>query len=222
MAGPVLALRDVRRSYHAAGREVTPVTGVSLELAPGERLVVRGRSGSGKTTLLALMGLLDPPDTGEVLHHGRDLWREHERVRSGERLRGIGFVFQHFHLLPRLTALENVALPVKAAGHANPSRRAAELLARMGFADRAEHFPHQLSGGQQQVVAVARALANRPYLVLADEPTGELDPESAARVMEVLESSCDADGAALVLVTHDPALAPRGARTLRLEGGKLA
>ncbi|MEA3198899.1 MAG: putative transport system ATP-binding protein [Thermoplasmata archaeon] len=219
---PVLALRGVRRAYRAAGHVVTPLEGVALDVAAGERVVVRGRSGSGKTTLLAVAGLLDAPDAGTVLHKGRDLWRATDAERARERLTGIGFVFQHFHLLPRLSAQENVALPMKAAGATDAGARAAELLSRMGLAERAGHLPHQLSGGQQQVVAVARALANRPYLVLADEPTGELDPESARRVMDALDEACAQSEAALMLVTHDPGLAPPGARQVRIEGGRLA
>lgn len=214
---PAIALRGVTRAFG----DVQVLRGLDLVVARGERVVVRGASGSGKSTLLAIMGLIDPPDAGSVLHRGRDLALSPEAERSRERLRGVGFVFQRFHLMPTLTALQNVALPAKAAGAQDAQARAASLLDRMGLAHRLDHLPHELSGGQQQMVAVARAVVNRPYLVLADEPTGELDPESGARVLAILQEATQRDGAALVMVTHAPEQVSSGARHVRLEGGVL-
>lgn len=214
---PAIALRGVSRSFG----DVQVLRGLDLVVARGERVIVRGASGSGKSTLLAIMGLIDPPDAGDVRHAGRDLALASEAERSRERLRGVGFVFQRFHLMPTLTALQNVALPAKAAGALDAQERAAELLARVGLSSRADHLPHELSGGQQQMVAVARAVVNKPYLVLADEPTGELDPDSGARVLALLQEATQRDGAALVMVTHAPEQAPPGARHLRLDGGAL-
>ena len=217
MAEPVLSLRGVSKSYGS----VRVLREAALDVRPGELVVVRGASGSGKSTLLHLAGLMDAPDAGAVVHKGRDLSREPEEAKSRERLAGLGFVFQRCYLVPTLTAEANVSLPLKAARVEEPSVRARELLARVGLDGRETHYPHELSGGQQQLVAVARALANRPYLVLADEPTGELDPQSAARVMEMLGRAAREHGAAVVLVTHAPEKAPAKARHLELRDGKL-
>lgn len=217
MPEPVLSLRGVSKSFG-----VLPVLrGVDLDVASGELVVVRGASGSGKSTLLHMAGLMDAPDAGVVLHEGRDLGRAREEERSRARLRGLGFVFQRCYLVPTLTAARNVALPLKAAGASDPDREAARLLERVGLRGREAHLPHQLSGGQQQLVAVARALANKPYLLLADEPTGELDPESAARVMDVLRSASREERTAVVLVTHAPEKTPSPARHLALREGAL-
>ena len=217
MVGPVLSLRGVSKRYGS----LDVLRSVDLDVSPGELVVVRGASGSGKSTLLHLAGLMDAPDAGTVAHRGRDLSRESEEERARERLAGLGFVFQRCYLVPTLTAAANVSLPIKAAGAEEPSARAHQLLERVGLRGREEHLPHQLSGGQQQLVAVARALANKPYLVLADEPTGELDPESAQRVMEMLGRAAREDKAAVVLVTHAPEKAPTPARHLALLQGKL-
>lgn len=219
MPEAVLRLRSVFRNYG----ELPVLKGVDLDVARGELVVIRGQSGSGKSTLLHLMGLMDAPDEGEVLHSGKELARASEVERAQERLRGIGFVFQRCYLVPTLSATRNVALPLRAAG-LSPTEsveRANALLESVGLRGREEHFPHQLSGGQQQLVAVARALANRPYLVLADEPTGELDPESGARVMQILGRATREHDAGVVLVTHAPATAPSPARHLALRDGKL-
>lgn len=197
--------------------------GVDLDVHAGELLVVRGASGSGKSTLLHLMGLMDEPEEGSILHGGRDLRTAKPEAKAEERLRGIGFVFQRCYLVPTLSAAANVGLPLKAAG-ASPEeagKRVRELLEAVGLRGREDHRPHELSGGQQQMVAVARALANRPYLLLADEPTGELDPESGARVMEMLGRASREHGASVVLVTHAPQMAPAPARHLALREGRL-
>lgn len=217
MAGPVLSLRGVSKSYGS----LQVLRGIDLDVAAGELVVVRGASGSGKSTLLHLAGLMDAPDAGSVIHRGRDLSREPEEAKARERLGGLGFVFQRCYLVPTLDAAANVALPLKAAGADDPGKRARALLQGVGLEGREAHYPHELSGGQQQLVAVARALANEPYLVLADEPTGELDPESAARVMETLGRAAREHGAAVVLVTHAPEKAASPARHLALRAGAL-
>lgn len=223
VAEPALRMDGVSRAYSTPGGPVPILRGVSLDVASGDFLVITGRSGAGKSTMLHLMGLMDAPDAGKVLHQGRDLSRASEIERGRERLAGIGFVFQHFYLVPTLSAARNVMLPLKAAGVSDAVRaaRVKELLEATGLADRGDHLPHELSGGQQQLVAVARALANRPYLVLADEPTGELDEESGARVVALLSLARE-EGAAVVMVTHAPASAPPAARRLRLDGGMLS
>lgn len=218
--GPApLALRDVSKSYG----ELSVLHGVSFEARAGELTVIQGASGSGKSTLLHLMGLMDEPDDGEVLHQGRALAAQPEDDRARERLRGIGFVFQRCYLVPTLTAAQNIALPMKAAGlpDADRDRRVTQLLAEVGLEGRDTHYPHELSGGQQQMVAVARALANAPYLLLADEPTAELDPAHAQRVMGMLATAAREHGAAVVLVTHAPERAPSPARHLELRQGAL-
>ena len=221
---PPLALRDVWKGYDRDGERVDVLRGVSFEVAAREFVVVRGRSGSGKSTLLHLMGLMDEPERGVVLHRGVDHRGASEAARAEVRLRGLGFVFQRCHLVPTLTAAKNVALPMKAAGMGQAEREARirSLFDDMGLRDRGDHYPHQLSGGQQQMVAVARALANRPYLVLADEPTGNLDPETGGRVLDLLHRVNRDHGAAVVLVTHAPETAPPGARHLELADGRLA
>lgn len=213
-------MESVERTYASPdGGTLVALSDVTLDLHGGETLAVLGPSGSGKSTLLALAGLMDAPTGGRVLHKGRELAEAGEREREHERLTGIGFVFQHFYLVPTLTAERNVALPLKAAGRPEPMREARDILKQVGLAHRREHYAHQLSGGEQQLVAVARALANRPYLLLADEPTGELDADAAARVLSLLQGAVE-EGAALALVTHDPAIVPAGARTLRLQKGR--
>jgi putative ABC transport system ATP-binding protein len=215
---PVVALESASKSYGA----LNVLRGADFAIAPGELVVVTGASGSGKSTLLNLLGLMDTPSAGRVLHQGRDLSAATEKQRSHERLRGVGFVFQHYYLVPTLSAARNIALPMKAAGVDAHERdeRVAELLDGVGLAGREDHFPHELSGGQQQMVAVARALANKPPLILADEPTGELDEENGARVMARLRAAASG-GTAVVLVTHQPATAPASARRLRLTEGRL-
>ncbi len=219
-SAPALRLEAVRKEY---ARGVVALQSVSLDVRAGELLAVIGASGSGKSSLLALAGLMDHPSSGRVLHRGVDLSRAPERARERERLLGIGFVFQHFYLVPTLTAEENVALPLKAAGVRSVERKARldSLFASVDLEARRGHLPHEMSGGEQQRVAVARALANKPYLLLADEPTGELDPESGARVMALIAATCQAQGTAVALVTHDRGLIPRGARVVELAQGVL-
>ncbi len=215
----MLAARGLVKTYDQ-GR-VRALDGVDLEIATGEFVSVVGPSGSGKSTLLHMLGALDRPDAGHVLLEGRDLGREHrlDRVRA----RSIGFVFQLHNLLPALTALENVELPLRAlrVGHAERRRRAAGLLTRVGLEGRLHHRPTGLSGGERQRVAVARALVNEPRVVLADEPTGELDQAAGRTVLELLTALRAESGVTLVLVTHDPDLAGLADRTVRLLDGRV-
>ncbi|OLC40128.1 MAG: hypothetical protein AUH43_27175 [Acidobacteria bacterium 13_1_40CM_65_14] len=204
-AGPIAALRDV-----------------SLRVDAGEYVAISGPSGCGKSTLLHLVGCVDQPTSGEILFEDRDVAVLSEAERSRIRLMRIGFVFQRFFLLPMLTARENIELPQAEAGAAAADRRARtrELLEYVGLADRADHLPSQLSGGEMQRVAIARALANRPALLVADEPTGELDEQTGEQVADVFDR-VHADGTAILVVTHNPALAARASRRVTMKSGSL-
>jgi lipoprotein-releasing system ATP-binding protein len=219
-----LSARGVRKHYVGGdGRTLTVLDGVDLEIARGDSVSVIGRSGSGKSTLLQVLGGLDEPNAGEVYVGGRALRRLNEEELGRVRSTMIGFVFQFHHLLREFTALENVMMPqlIRGAGPREARDRARELLGGMGLEGRATHKPAQLSGGEQQRVAVARALANRPLVLLADEPSGNLDPETAEGLHDEFFRVCRDEGAALVLVTHDLALAARAGRVLRLHAGHL-
>lgn len=214
-------LAAVSKQYPAG--EVSALREVSLTVAAGSFLSIEGPSGCGKTTLLNLLGLLDVPTSGVVRWNGRDASGLRERERARLRLHGVGFIFQRFHLLPTLTAFQNVELPLRAAGRrgAERERRVHELLGRVGLSARASAFPHQLSGGEEQRVAVARALANGPGLLLADEPTGELDQANAESVLDLLAEAQRESGASLVVVTHNAEVARRARRHLRMLDGKI-
>lgn len=202
----LLALRDVRKDYRAPDGSVLPVLDIAeLCLEPGEQVALSGPSGSGKTTLLHVIAGLLVPDAGEVVLSGTDLVRLSEAARDRVRATELGIVFQSFHLLPGYTVFENVLLGM-AFGPGIDRARAKALLVQLGLADRLHHRPDQLSIGQQQRVALARALAHRPRLVLADEPTGSLDARSAAAALELIRGACTEQGAALLLVSHDPAV----------------
>jgi putative ABC transport system ATP-binding protein len=201
---------------------VTILDGVTLAVPAGQFCAVTGPSGSGKSTLLGLIAGLDRPTAGSIEVAGIDLGRLDEDARARLRRETIGYVFQSFHLIPTLTARENVAVPLELAGAADAAGRAAALLAEVGLADRAGHYPAQLSGGEQQRVALARAVANRPALLLADEPTGNLDSATGSRIIELLLGWRRAHGATLVLVTHDPALARHAERVVELRDGRVA
>ena len=192
---------------------------MSFDVAAGETLAIVGPSGSGKTTLLGLLAGLDTPTTGSVLLDGTDLAQLDEDARA--RLRGdrVGFVFQSFQLVPTLTALENVQVPLELRGIRDTTARARDLLERVGLGGRTHHFPTQLSGGEQQRVAIARAFVNRPRVLFADEPTGNLDGATGSRIVELLEQLNREDGTTIVLVTHDPSLAARLGRSIRLADG---
>jgi putative ABC transport system ATP-binding protein len=217
----MLRCESLTQTYASGGRELVVLQDISFELAQGDVLAIVGPSGSGKSTLLGLLAGLDRPKSGRVLLGGFDLSALDEDARA--RLRGeqVGFVFQSFQLIPTLTARENVALPLELRG-VDGRGRADELLRRVGLGERAQHFPAQLSGGEQQRVALARAFSGRPRLLFADEPTGNLDAATGAGVIDLLVELNREGGTTLVLVTHDPELAARAARVIRLSGGRIA
>jgi putative ABC transport system ATP-binding protein len=219
---PSIELSRVVRTY-GAGRpeEVRALRGIDLAIPPGEFLSVAGPSGCGKTTLLNLLGLLDTPTSGEMRWNGEAVGDRTDRARARLRLEGVGFIFQRFYLLPTLTARENVELPMRAARVPRPerTRRASGLLDEVGLRGREDAFPHQLSGGEEQRVAVARALANRPGLLLADEPTGELDSGNSQAILALLERVRADHDATLVVVTHDPEVARRARRHITMRDG---
>ncbi|MCY3547174.1 MAG: ABC transporter ATP-binding protein [Gemmatimonadetes bacterium] len=214
----MIEARGLTRTFKSGSRPLEVLKGVELEISAGQFVAVAGPSGSGKTTLLGLLAGLDRPTAGRVIIDGQDLDALTEDERARFRVNRIGFVFQTFHLLPTLTALENVLVPLELAG-SGATARASALLDRVGLGDRAHHYPVQLSGGERQRVSLARAFANRPRILFADEPTGNLDRETGARVAALLEQLNRDAGTTLVLVTHDGELAARADRILRLEGG---
>ncbi len=218
---PRLVARGVSRTFRVGDTPVRALTGVDLEIGPGEVIVVAGPSGSGKSTLLHLLGALDRPDSGQVLIDGHDISTLPEQQRTLLRRSQLGFVFQSFHLVPVLTAIENVELPLLVAGVPRPERlaRATEVLGHVGLAGRLHHRPDRLSGGERQRVAVARALVHRPLAVLADEPTGNLDSDNALRVFDLLADLGMAAGTSIVVSTHDPQLIARAPRVVRLRDG---
>jgi lipoprotein-releasing system ATP-binding protein len=223
-AAPSIVARGVRKSYVGGdGTRLQVLDGVDLEVRPGEMVSVIGQSGSGKSTLLHVLGALDHADAGEVFVGGRHVAALREEALAELRGRNVGFVFQFHHLLREFSALENVMMPqlIVGTGEGEARKRAEELLGLVGLMPRASHKPAQLSGGEQQRVAVARALANRPLAVLADEPSGNLDPDTSERLHDLLFAVCREEGAAMVLVTHDLGLAARADRVLRLHGGQL-
>jgi len=204
-----------------AGGLLTILDDVGFTVAKGDTVAVVGASGSGKSTLLGLLAGLDLPSEGSVEVSGAQIFDWDEDERAAWRAENVGFVFQSFQLLPQMTALENVMLPLELAGARDASNRAKALLERVGLADRARHYPRTLSGGEQQRVALARAFAPQPPLLFADEPTGSLDHATGERIIELLFEMNRESGATLVLVTHDPALAGRCRRTLSLKSGRL-
>jgi len=220
-AAIILADR-VSRVFQMPAGPVTAVRDVTLTIGAGDYVAVRGPSGCGKSTLLHMLGCVDTPSAGILRFDGSDVTKLSDRARSFLRLRHIGFVFQRFFLLPMLTAWENVELPQSEAGVPKSERQARtrELLAYVGLEARAEHRPSQLSGGEMQRVAIARALANRPRVLLADEPTGELDSATGEQISSLLDR-VNADGTALIIVTHDPDLAGRAHRILMMADGRV-
>jgi putative ABC transport system ATP-binding protein len=220
---PLFDLRGVTRSFRQGAAEVMAVNEVDLQVRPGEFLVVAGPSGSGKTTLLQLLGGLDRATRGELLFEGRDLSRLGDRELTRLRLETFGFVFQQFNLIPTLTARENVEAAIAPTDTTNARRRSlAELLLdAVGLAERAGHLPTQLSGGEQQRVAIARALANGPQVLLADEPTGNLDEATGDEVLELLRQVAAEQGRAVILITHDQSIAAGASRVVRMRDGRI-
>ncbi|MGE5697996.1 MAG: ABC transporter ATP-binding protein [Candidatus Sericytochromatia bacterium] len=219
---PVLQLKGVDKTYRRGDEQVHVLVNFDFTLCTGEFVVVTGPSGAGKSTLLHIAGGLDAPDNGTVAVAGQDIWSMKSGARAAFRRRNLGFVFQFFNLVPMLTAVQNVSLPLVLDGV--PARaadaRGTELLQRVGLGDRARHRPAELSGGQMQRVAVARALVARPSIVLADEPTGNLDRHSSTEVLELLRALANEDGTAVVMVTHDQAAARYGSREVHLVDGR--
>ncbi len=224
MSDSVMVLDAIHKSFgrHAESR-VSVLSGVTLRIATGEIVGLIAPSGAGKSTLLHIAGLLESPDSGEIEIGGTKVGGLSDRRRTRMRRTEIGFVYQFHHLLPEFTALENVMLPQLANGQSSSSaeRRAHDLLARVGLADRAKHRPAELSGGEQQRVALCRALANQPQFLLADEPTGNLDPNTAAQVFDTLMELVRSTGLSALIATHNLDLAGRMDRILRLSGGKV-
>jgi putative ABC transport system ATP-binding protein len=218
---PSVVLSDVHLTLTAGSGPVNILNGVSLSVGQGETLAVVGPSGSGKTTMLMLMAGLERPSSGRVLMAGADLTGMGEDELARFRRENLGIVFQAFHLIPTMTALENAALPLEFAHHPDARRLALDALEQVGLGKRAGHYPSQLSGGEQQRVALARAFAPRPRIILADEPTGNLDEDTGARVMDLLFTMQAEENATLVMVTHDRSLAGRCDRTVAMHSGRM-
>ena len=218
----IVSLRDVHRDYPLGAERVHALQGVSLDVERGDYVAIVGPSGCGKSTLLNLIGVIDQPTSGTVEVGGKRVDDMSDWQATSFRLHNIGFVFQRFYLMPILSAVENVALPMSEAGMPREEQRAraAELLAYVGLSNRERHRPSQLSGGEQQRVAIARALANRPALILADEPTGELDAHTGAEIISLFKR-LNADGATIVVVTHDEDLATAAKRKVHMRDGRI-
>jgi putative ABC transport system ATP-binding protein len=219
---PIVSVRDVRRDYPLGVERVHALQGVTIDVAGGDYVAIVGPSGCGKSTLLNLIGVIDHPTSGTVSIAGRRVDAMSDREATSFRLRNIGFVFQRFYLMPILSALENVALPMAEArvGTAERRERAARLLDYVGLGNRLKHRPSELSGGEQQRVAIARALANEPSLLLADEPTGELDARTGAEIISLFQQ-LNADGTTIVVVTHDEDLADAARRKIHMRDGRI-
>lgn len=224
MAHMVIEASGIRKTFGSGNARVVALDGVDFDAVQSEFVAMMGPSGSGKSTLLSILGGLDLPDEGEVRVNGQNLLRMNETQRTVLRRRHIGFVFQSFNLVPVMTAMENVALPLMldGKGRTRAQARAREVLEEVGLAERAAHRPGELSGGEQQRVAIARALVPRPTVVLADEPTGNLDMESGRGVLQTLRRACDESGQTIVLVTHDAAAAAWADRVVFLRDGHVA
>ncbi len=217
----VLAARGIGKTVKSGDSDLVILRDIELEITSGETVAIVGASGSGKSTLLAILAGLDTPSTGRVLLQGTDLFALDEDARAELRGRTVGFVFQSFQLLPALTALENVMLPLELAGRDDSEEEASKVLSRVGLAERLHHYPKHLSGGEQQRVALARAFVVRPALLLADEPTGSLDAESGGAVIDLLRELNSEFGTTLAMVTHDENLARRSQRVIRIAGGRV-
>jgi predicted ABC-type transport system involved in lysophospholipase L1 biosynthesis ATPase subunit len=224
MNEPLIAARGLRKSYELGRRSLEVLCGVDLAVSRGEFLALRGASGAGKSTLLHLLGGLDTANAGEILFAGKNLATLSGRGMAGFRNRSVGFIFQSYHLLPELDALENVCLPARMArtGVRECVARARDLLQRVGLKDRVDHKPYELSGGEQQRVAIARALVNEPELILADEPTGNLDSHTGEGIIELLCEIQRERRATLIVATHDAKVAARAPRVIELVDGQIA
>jgi putative ABC transport system ATP-binding protein len=221
MPEPILQSRSLGRTYRSGSRDLTVLKDISFSVEPGGFLAILGPSGSGKTTLLGLLAGLDRPTAGTVLLDGQDLGSLSEDQRARVRSEKVGFVFQAFQLIPTLTALENVQVPLELRGESNAGTTARDLLQRVGLGGREHHYPAQLSGGEQQRVAVARGFSSRPKLLFADEPTGNLDAATGATIIDLMVELNRDLGTTMVLVTHDLELAGRAHRTIRLADGRV-
>ena len=224
MAEPVpmlLSLSDIHLTLPGAAGDVSILRGVSLGLPPAKSIAIVGPSGSGKTSILMICAGLLKPSSGQIIFNGNDVTKKTEDELSTLRRDSMGIVFQSFHLIPTMTALENVAIPMELAGVENSTERAAQSLAEVGLSHRLTHYPAQLSGGEQQRVAIARAISMKPSLILADEPTGNLDQENGHGVMDLLFDRVKAGGATLALITHDPDLAASCDHQIHIRDGKV-
>ncbi len=221
----VISLRQLKKSYKLGDNLVQALRGVSLDIEEGEFVAITGPSGSGKSTMMHILGCLDQPSEGEYLLNGRNVSALSRNELADIRNKQIGFVFQGFNLLPRTTAVENVEVPLLYTRPVMPAaerrERAMKALAAMGLEDRYDHHPNQLSGGQQQRVAIARALVNEPSLILADEPTGNLDTKTSIEVMRLLQELREKGGITIVLITHEPDIAAYGTRTIAIRDGEI-
>ena len=219
----LLSARGLKKTYVMGQRSLEVLRGVDVAIARGDFVALRGASGTGKSTLLHLIGGLDTPNAGEIIFAGQNIAGISDRQLTDFRNRRVGFVFQAYHLLPELTALENVCLPARVAriSTGNAAKRAGELLARVGLKDRLDHKPSELSGGEQQRVAIARALINEPELLLADEPTGNLDSHTGGEIMELLQSLRTERQTTLVIATHDAKVAAAAPRVIELVDGRI-
>jgi putative ABC transport system ATP-binding protein len=215
----MLVTRELTKEYRSGTSTLAVLRDVSFEIAQGSFVAIVGPSGSGKTTLLGLLAGLDLPSRGSVVLDDAELTRLDEDARAKLRGEKVGFIFQSFQLIPTLTAAENVQVPLELRGRADAAERAQDLLARVGLGDRTRHFPSELSGGEQQRVAIARAFANEPRILFADEPTGNLDGTTGARIVELLDQLNRESGATVVIVTHDLTLAEHAQRIIRLKDG---
>ena len=217
----ILKIHNLEKTYTSGSKKLTVLNDISFEIEKGETFSIVGPSGSGKTTLLGLCAGLDNPNSGRVELCGVPLQDMNEDQRALMRNKEVGFIFQNFQLLPTLSALENVSVPLELQGAKNAAKVAADLLGKVGLADRLHHYPSQLSGGEQQRVALARAFSNQPSILFADEPTGNLDEETGEKVIQLLFELNREAGTTLVIVTHDLDLANRTQQILRLKGGKV-
>ncbi|MFY0673297.1 MAG: ABC transporter ATP-binding protein [Bacteroidia bacterium] len=221
MQKAIISVQNVSKSFNNENKAIEILHSLSFDINKGETISITGPSGSGKTTLLGLLAGLDTITEGSITIDGEQIEKMNEDQRSSLRLHKMGFVFQNFQLLPNLTAIENVMVPLELLGATNPTKKAKELLAQVGLDHRSQHYPTQLSGGEQQRVAIARAFAHNPVLLMADEPTGNLDEETSDKVEQLLFDLNKEKGTTLVIVTHDLELASKTNRTLKLKGGRL-